>query len=194
MTYFQDIRYLRESGYQFHERIGKGSFGKVFKIKYSNQEGQEYDLACKYIFKPNCSENIIKKYLPREIDIMCKISHRFIIGLHSIFQTDYSLFIFMRYCEQGDLLEYLRKNGGCISEALANAWFYQMSSAVEYLHSMNIVHRDVKCENILITRNMNIKLIDFGFARSTKMELEDDKQSNKNLSETYCGSRKHFLL
>lgn len=69
-----------------------------------------------------------------------------------------------RYAENGDLLEYILRKGE-VKESVARVWLYQLSLALQYLHVLDIAHRDIKCENVLISANYNIKLADFGFAR-----------------------------
>jgi serine kinase len=72
---------------------------------------------------------------------------------------------------------------GHLKEPRTRAWFRQMASGLKYLHVRNLAHRDLKCENILITRHFNVKIGDFGFARSVV-----DKDGTRLLSRTYCGS------
>jgi testis-specific serine kinase len=87
-----------------------------------------------------------------------------------------------RCAEYGDLLDYV-KNFGYIKEPQANLWFYQLASAIKYLHSLNIAHRDLKCENILISKHLNLKIADFGFSRDFI-----DKNGDELYSSTFCGS------
>ncbi|CAG9798046.1 unnamed protein product [Chironomus riparius] len=186
----EDIRNINDLGYTFGKLIGKGCYGKVYRVKYTEQiTGKTVDLACKHIIRSQCPTNFLTKFLPRELDILKKVSHPNIIKIHSMFQSNSSIFIFMRHAEHGDLLDYIKRNG-VVSESVGNLWFYQLANAINYLHSMNIAHRDLKCENILISCNMNLKLADFGFARYT-LSVEDffsSKTEFKLLSETYCGS------
>lgn len=75
------------------------------------------------------------------------------------------------------------KNNSVIPEPQAKIWFRQMASGLLYLHSKNIAHRDLKCENILLSRRFNVKIADFGFARFCV-----DADNRRILSQTYCGS------
>ncbi|CRL06612.1 CLUMA_CG019436, isoform A [Clunio marinus] len=178
-----EIIAMERRGYEFGNKIGKGSYGFVVKASYKDQSSEEkIELACKYVDKRKAPKDFLEKFFPREIKILTKVSHRNIIGIHSILQSGNKVFIFMRWAENGDLLDYIKKNG-IIPESQANLWFYQMASAIKYIHSMNYAHRDMKCENILISKHMNIKIADFGFA--TSCSGDDNK---KFLSETFCGS------
>ena len=69
-----------------------------------------------------------------------------------------------RYAENGDLLEYITKHGA-LPENHGRLWMRQLLMAVDYLDRIGVAHRDIKCENILVTANLNIQLADFGFAR-----------------------------
>ncbi|KAL1452729.1 hypothetical protein WDU94_006933 [Cyamophila willieti] len=85
----------------------------------------------------------------------------------------------MEYAEKGSLLDIIRKEG-YIDETRARKWFGQLVDAINYCHERGVVHRDIKCENLLINTDYNIKLSDFGFARNHGYDV--------SLSETFCGS------
>lgn len=89
----------------------------------------------------------------------------------------------MRYAERGDLFDHLVSNGALTEEQSA-VWVRQLASAIQYLHTLEIAHRDLKCENVLITQNFNAKLSDFGFVRS----CVDEKSFEVTMSQTFCGS------
>lgn len=182
---------LQARGYQLLRKLGEGSYAKVYLAEYKIVEGahageraSKYStqLACKIIDTIKAPKDFVKKFLPRELEILVKLNHPHIIHVHSIFQRKAKYFIFMRFAEHGDLLEFILRKGS-VSEAQARVWVRQLSLAIQYLHDMEIAHRDLKCENALITNNYNLKLADFGFARYTI-----DNQGKKISSETYCGS------
>lgn len=175
---------LEKRGYSFGKKIGKGSYGNVVTAHYGDKgSGDTIELACKYVDKRKAPKDFLVKFLPREIEVLSKISHPNIIGIHSILQSGSTVFIFMQWAENGDLLDYIKRKGS-VSEAQANLWFFQMTSALKYFHEMNYAHRDLKCENILISKHMNVKIADFGFAR----KCIDDEKQQKILSHTFCGS------
>lgn len=178
-----DFSALERRGYGFGKKLGKGSYGNVIASNYRESNRKSLvELACKCVDKAKAPKDFLEKFFPREIQILTQISHPNIIAIHSILQSGSTVFIFMRWAENGDLLDYV-KNNGAVRESQACLWFYQMVSAVKYLHSKNYAHRDLKCENILISKHMNIKLADFGFARSCV-----DDNNEKILSQTFCGS------
>lgn len=115
--------------------------------------------------------------------IIRDIDHPNIISVHEIIEIDYVIYIFMDYCHNGDLLEHIRSHGPLI-EDMAKHYFTQLVSAVEYLHDMDVAHRDLKCENVLLTFNNNLKIGDFGFSRSCRSAVTGELV----LSETFCGS------
>ncbi|KAL3267268.1 hypothetical protein HHI36_011401 [Cryptolaemus montrouzieri] len=176
---------LSNRGYKLLKQLGEGSYAKVFLAEYAYNKADSSNvkvLACKIIDTSKAPRDFVKKFLPRELDILVKINHPHIIHVHSIFQRKAKYYVFMRYGENGDLLEFVLKRGA-ISEAQARVWLRQMALGIQYLHDMDIAHRDLKCENILITNNYNVKLADFGFAR-----FVTDSTGKRISSETYCGS------
>lgn len=178
-----DIDALAQRGYNIGHKIGEGSYATVITAGYNHDNGHGgIHLACKIIDKAKAPSDFVNKFFPRELDILTKIDHPNIIQIHSILQRGPKIFIFMSFAENGDLLTYIKK-AGPVDELQAKAWFLQMAKALKYLHSHDIAHRDLKCENILLSKRLNIKLADFGFARYCR-----DDNGHDIKSETYCGS------
>ncbi|XP_076653305.1 testis-specific serine/threonine-protein kinase 3 [Halictus rubicundus] len=175
---------LYQRGYKFLKKLGEGSYAKVYLSEYRSDTESEKNkkLACKVIDTTKAPKDFVKKFLPRELDILVKVNHPHVVHVHSIFQRRAKYFMFMRYAENGDLLEFILKNGA-VQEGQARVWIRQLTLALQYLHEMEIAHRDVKCENVLLTSNYNVKLADFGFARYVI-----DDRGKQVLSDTYCGS------
>ncbi|KAL0105371.1 hypothetical protein PUN28_016791 [Cardiocondyla obscurior] len=175
---------LLTRGYKLVRKLGEGCYAKVYLAEYKPEHESEKNttLACKVIDTANAPEDFVQKFLPRELDILVKLNHPHIVHVHSILQKRTKYFIFMRFAENGDLFEFILKNGA-VEENQARVWFRQLALGLQYLHEMEIVHRDIKCENVLLTSNYNVKLTDFGFARRTI-----DNRGKRVLSDTYCGS------
>lgn len=89
----------------------------------------------------------------------------------------------MEHASNGDLLSRIRELGK-IEETQAGIWFTQLVTAIDYCHSRGVVHRDLKCENLLLDDFNVLKVTDFGFARSG-MKVS---RGHYPLSQTYCGS------
>ncbi|XP_046391276.1 testis-specific serine/threonine-protein kinase 1-like isoform X2 [Ischnura elegans] len=173
---------LNRYGYRLGQLIGQGSYCKVRTALKMTKGNYTKKLACKSIDKSQASLDYVQKFLPREIGILKKIDHPNIVTVHEIFVIGERVFIFMDICEKGDLLEYIRTYGP-LPEGRAKQYFRQLVSALQYLHGIDLSHRDLKCENILLSSKNTIKITDFGFARRCR-----DDHGNRILSNTFCGS------
>uniref|UniRef100_A0A336LIK9 CSON002925 protein n=1 Tax=Culicoides sonorensis TaxID=179676 RepID=A0A336LIK9_CULSO len=167
---------LEEHGFSLGRQIGHGSYAKV-KLAFSKEHNTV--VAIKIISKFRTPKDYLKNFLPREIEVVRGLQHVNLIQFYQSIETTHRVFIIMEYAQNGSLLDLIRKEKS-LSENRARVLFKQIVAVVEYIHSKGIVHRDIKCENLLFDKNRVLKLIDFGFARA-------DMQP-PNMSETYCGS------
>ena len=100
--------------------------------------------------------------LRRELTIQKSLYHEAIVKMHTSFEKDGFLYIVLEYIKHGNLFNFLRKNKKLPQDSLLNI-FYQILTAIDYLHDKKILHRDIKPENILMESDNKIKLCDFGF-------------------------------
>ncbi|XP_063991407.1 testis-specific serine/threonine-protein kinase 1 [Diachasmimorpha longicaudata] len=178
-----EISALEERGYLIGKKIGQGSYATVHLAEYVAGSGtKKMRLACKIFDREKAPSDFLDKFFPRELEILTKIENPHIIQVHSILQRGPRVFIFMRCADNGDLLDYVLRHK-LVPEQQSQTWFRQMASGLHYLHSKNIAHRDLKCENILLSHKFHVKLADFGFARFCV-----DSENRRILSHTYCGS------
>lgn len=166
---------LRQKGFTIGMNLGEGSYAKV-KSAFWTQHHKR--VAIKIINKKKAPKDFKTKFLPRELDIMKKLKHPHIIELYDIMQFNGKVYMVLEMAGHGDMLEYIKLRGAIPNEKAATM-YYQLAHAITYLHSLNIVHRDLKCENILLDAKNSVKVSDFGFAR---------QQALNDLSSTFCGS------
>lgn len=169
--------------YLIGKEIANGAFGKVYLADYTDKTSRKKArLACKIFIEDipkNCPS---EKFLQRELYILTKIENPNIVHVHSILRCGPRIFIFMSFAEMGNLSDFIRAKGK-VPEQQARIWFRQMASGIQYLHGKNIAHRDLKSDNIVLSKHFNAKLADFGFARFCV-----DHYGHPVLSETFCGS------
>ncbi|KAK7105126.1 hypothetical protein V1264_019728 [Littorina saxatilis] len=177
-TFTDDEVYLKKLGYSIGTTIGEGSYAKV-KSAYS--EKLQKRVAMKIINRRKAPKDFREKFLPRELKVLKVVNHPNIIKLFEILEFEHKIYIVMEHAGHGDLLEYIKLRG-VIPEDRAKFMFTQLCHACVYLHQNMIAHRDLKCENLLLDYQNNIKVSDFGFART----YEDP--SPNTLSKTFCGS------
>ncbi|XP_016357306.1 MAP/microtubule affinity-regulating kinase 4-like isoform X2 [Sinocyclocheilus anshuiensis] len=160
--------------YRLLKTIGKGNFAKV-KLARHILTGKE--VAIKIIDKTQLNPTSLQK-LFREVRIMKTLHHPNIVQLFEVIETEKTLYLVMEYASGGEVFDYLVSHGR-MKEIEARAKFRQIVSAVHYCHQKNIVHRDLKAENLLLDADANIKIADFGFSNEFTLG---------NKLDTFCGS------
>ncbi|XP_075264534.1 cyclin-dependent kinase-like 1 isoform X2 [Convolutriloba macropyga] len=141
-------------------KIGEGSYGQVFKCR-NRDTGQI--VAIKKFVEPE-DDPLIKKIALREVRMLKQLKHPNLVNLLEVFRRKKRLHLVFDYCDHTVLNELERSPRG-VHENTTRRIAYQTLQAVAFCHQHNCIHRDVKPENILITKNGQIKLCDFGFAR-----------------------------
>eukprot|EP00041_Stephanoeca_diplocostata_P026932 m.734161 g.734161 ORF g.734161 m.734161 type:complete len:506 (+) comp23079_c0_seq2:561-2078(+) len=152
-----DVSRLGEFGHEL------GQFWDKVRRQPSRQKSdQSSDVAIKVIRKKGLNRESSQRVM-RELETWRRLQHVNIVRLHEVYDTPSSYSFVGDLCERGDLLEYINEHG-YFNEAEARPLFKQLVAAVEYCHKSGVVHRDLKLENVLLDRNFNIKIADFGFA------------------------------
>lgn len=149
--------------YTVSSLIGEGSFGRVYR---AIRKVDDQIVALKIISKRGRSNKELKN-LRRECDIQAKLKHPNVIEMFESFETKHDLVVVTDFA-QIDLHRYLAKNGA-ISEEKAQKLICHLVSALYYLHSNRILHRDLKPQNVLLNDDLHAKLCDFGLARNMTM-------------------------
>ncbi|GAB7364685.1 hypothetical protein MBLNU230_g5486t1 [Neophaeotheca triangularis] len=169
-THRKEVRF---GDYILGQTLGEGEFGKV-KMGWKKDGGVQ--VAIKLIRKESLAGNSTR--LPkiyREIAILRELQHPNIVRLHEFVETERHMGIILEYASGGELFDYIL-NHRYLKDPAARRLFAQLVSGVGYLHTKGIVHRDLKLENLLLDRNKNIIITDFGFANTfnPRDELGED--------------------
>ncbi|EED22213.1 serine/threonine protein kinase (Kin4), putative [Talaromyces stipitatus ATCC 10500] len=165
--------------YILGQTLGEGEFAKV---KLGWKRDGSVQVAIKLIRRESLGSNpsrLPKIY--REIAILRELSHPNIVRLHEMVETDRYIGIIMEYASGGELFDYILKNR-YLKDNAARRLFAQLVSGVGYLHKKGIVHRDLKLENLLLDRNRNLIITDFGFANTFNPADELGEEIEYNLT------------
>lgn len=141
--------------------LGKGAYGEVRKALHL--QTQEYK-AIKMLTLDEWALSVKKRTI-NEINILKSLDHPNIVKIHEFFDHGNRIFIIMEYLEGEPLLEYLIKHNPTINEKMIADLMHQLLSAINFMHLNNIVHRDVKSENILYNGKV-LTVIDFGASKN----------------------------
>ena len=166
--FINEIKEIPKKKYITQKLLGVGTYGTVYLVQ--NKYTKEY-FAMKEI--PKTSEDLLSdNEIMDEIEILKNLDHPDIVRITEFYNTENSYYLINEYCKYGELYEQVKNE---FSETQIAVMFRQILSGIAYLHSNNIIHRDLKLENILIndieksiTTNEDlflVKIIDFGTAK-----------------------------
>jgi serine/threonine protein kinase len=149
--------------YDIAEVVGAGSYGNVFKARHKLTGVQ---VAVKMIPKSLLQKPTAMAHFNNEVRNLRPINHPLIVRLADVIEEQDSFYLVFEFSPNRDLLDHVNKTGG-MPEDECRAMFSQLVAAVSYLHEeRRLVHRDLKLENIMLDRNGNIRVIDFGFSKA----------------------------
>jgi len=166
---------LHVGQYSLFYKIGEGSFGKVF---LGMHDVIRVAVAIKQIRKSEFTNERDLLRIRREIRILKTVIHQYVIELYEILEDENNLWLVMENAQHGSLAKYIAP-GKPLPEMECIRIFRQVTIGLGYLHThLNLIHRDLKAENILLDEQNNVRLIDFGLSNNFR----------PGARQTYCGS------
>lgn len=154
------------------DRVGSGAFGSVFLVtpkKYAKDPSKGPLFALKILEKENVLKQNLARYALTEKSVLSVAgNHRMIVNLDFAFQNEHRLYLIMEYCPGGDLgtqIKNRNKLRNRYTEEEARAYICEIIIGLEFLHKNDIIFRDLKPENVVLTATGHVKLTDFGLSK-----------------------------
>lgn len=159
--------------------IGRGYYGKVMLVS-KKTTGEKY--AIKSVKKSTLQQAGKINTIISERNILFKSNFEFIVKIKFAFQNDKKFYIGMEYVSGGELFRLL---DSCIRLSRDDAKLYvaEIALALDYLHSIGVIYRDLKLENILLDKDGHVKLVDFGLSKDISISKE---------ASTFCGTTEYI--
>ncbi|XP_070562674.1 serine/threonine-protein kinase PLK1-like isoform X2 [Ptychodera flava] len=156
--------------------MGKGGFARCYELKDATSDTL---FAGKIIPKSRISKPHQRQKLEREIHLHSQLDHQNVVRFFKYFDDEDHVYIILELCNKKSLIHTLKQRK-TLTEPEVRFFLLQIIEGVRYLQSVNVIHRDLKLGNILLTDSLEIKLADFGLA--TKLEFDGDRK------RTICGT------
>ncbi|XP_046863335.1 serine/threonine-protein kinase ULK3-like [Xenia sp. Carnegie-2017] len=171
------------------EKLGQGTYASVYKA-YRKGEAREV-VAIKCVYLKRLGKNAIENLLT-EIKLLKEINHDHIVQLIDFEWNKEYLFLIMEYCSGGDLSKFIQTKRS-LPEKIARRFLQQLALALQFLHSKDIAHMDLKPHNLLLSSKENavLKIADFGFAQYLKQDMDSSNLRGSPLymaPEMFCST------
>ena len=163
---------IKLSGYKILKKIGSGGMGDVYLAEH---EKLEKKVAIKSLHKNLATNSDFRKRFLKEAKTHSMLSHANIVGLLDYKERKDGLFLIMEYVEGMQLDQHIKNVSGPIPKEDLIKLFNQILDAIGYAHKKGLIHRDIKPSNIMLTKDNEIKVLDFGIAKLQ----DDDKELTK---------------
>lgn len=163
--------------YEILEHLGKGGFAHVYRAR-CRRTG--LFVAIKMIDKALMASAGMIGRVRQEVTIHSRLKHPAILELYNFFEDTHYVYLVLELAHNGELAKHFKLGTRGLSEKAAADIFKQVLSGVLYLHTHNIIHRDLSLNNLLLTKDLNVKIADFGLA--TQLNGPDEKHV------TMCGT------
>ncbi|MBN1808912.1 MAG: protein kinase [Planctomycetes bacterium] len=171
----QNIPEIAIPGYEILDTIGRGGMGTVYKVR---QVSMDRVVAAKVLHADLCKDaNFINRFV-QEARAAGRLSHPNIIHVFDVDKLDDRYFFTMEYVDGGNVKRAI-KDQGKLGVARAGHMILQAARALAYAHSQGVIHRDVKPDNMMLTRDGEVKLADLGIARTFEEPSADGERSSK---------------
>lgn len=171
---------LTKSAFNYQYCIGKGGFGKVWKVERKKSK-QQY--AMKEMSKARILTKRSLKSVMNERQILTQLNNPFIVNMYYAFQDRENVYLVMDYLSGGDLRYHICKNRRFSEEQTSKHQPYFifveffiacLMAGLEYIHNKSIIHRDIKPENLVFDEDGYLRITDFGIARQWRPENSQD--------------------
>eukprot|EP00744_Colponema_vietnamica_P004375 GILI01006547.1.p1 GENE.GILI01006547.1~~GILI01006547.1.p1 ORF type:complete len:838 (-),score=118.97 GILI01006547.1:321-2834(-) len=181
----KDPECCRVGEYTLLRQLGDGTYGTVFMATH-NRTHEIF--AIKRVTMDRQCMKAVERQVRREAAMMQGLHHPHVVRLIQILQTSDAFYFVMELAEGGELFDMVISSSK-FTESMARKYFQQLISALHYCHGNDVIHRDLKAENLLLSRTGQLKVCDFGFSFHFKSkEVEEGDEDGDAFGDTECGT------